>query len=841
MPKISGTLKKAGKLWQVVVPTKKGSAPRPIPQSAQRFSPNTPEGTQVDVETDAANNIVKVTVPGQPEVRPAAPPAPPQQKSSGGKGGWSGGAGGGAAGKGGGARGFGGGGRGFGVNRPSGRQENQQPAKRKLPKAPASILGMPFHNPYTFVPFASHSPVRQDPTWLSADEQLDGASQAVRYTGVVELEITTLSPLVTCESRPYAGGDARGGEQKHKKYRTLSIGSDVIVPATGIRGALRNLLTIITGGALTHVNRHSHLVQGRDVNLGPATLNSKPGTPAHVFLAEVERPGTVFRAGIIRVGKTKLIKLEDLERIRGFNTLKDDRKPKARPLWAKLDAEGNLLEVSDEPSPNRPWKVKLSGRPVNVKGKREGVLLVDTSDQGKIELPTEFWADYSGRNAFGDRAELKKGDLVWLEPVDPNQPPDSIRSASQIRSLQWSRWGKRGQPLLSKLPESVHPDYMRDDGKVDEVTNLFGQVSPERGSQSRPFAARVRPENLVFFDGVRRVQRDVALAPLSQPHPGCVAFYRDNTSADNISDDDLLRGYKVYRTTSERGDGAPWRYQTQGVYGSPGRNDGLLRQPPEQTVNKTCDLVPEGLVGELRISFRSLTARELALLLQACHVTWRLGGGKPLGLGQCRVVVKNLIDEEGQPLAVSGWKRVEQAGSLIVEGWQQSLDEQTVSRAALWEATQKPVAKLRYPRAVDETNHGKTRGGHVWFQRHAKPRMVVEKEGDQSREPGIEPMDVVGELADAARRAEPTLDARIPLIEGQILPPFDPSAPESDLLYAYDGYGEKSDGGRERAFRKLEQFDEKRHVSGQESSEGNQGKNANFRRDQRKDRGEDQK
>jgi hypothetical protein len=74
----------------------------------------------------------------------------------------------------------------------------------------------------------------------------------------------------------------------------------------------------------------------------------------------------------------------------------------------------------------------------------------------------------------------------------------------------------------------------------------------------------VRPENLVFCNALAKVQR-VTLAPLAPPHPGCRAFYRDNVDPDAISDSDPLRGYKVYRTTNESGQDAPWRYEVQGL------------------------------------------------------------------------------------------------------------------------------------------------------------------------------------------------------------------------------------------------------------------------------------
>ena len=41
------------------------------------------------------------------------------------------------------------------------------------------------------------------------------------------------------------------------------------------------------------------------------------------------------------------------------------------------------------------------------------------------------------------------------------------------------------------------------------------------------------------------------LAPLSSPHPGCVAFYRDCDDFSDFAPGRPLRGYKVYRNTSD--------------------------------------------------------------------------------------------------------------------------------------------------------------------------------------------------------------------------------------------------------------------------------------------------
>lgn len=801
----TGKLKKTSKGFLLTLATKKGTADFQIPGAAFCFrTEDAADAMEVDVVRDDQNRIVKVTIPGKNEVAPQAAAAPssrpgqrPGNQRGGGNQGRTGGYG--------------------------GHVRSQPPALSKLPKARPIFLGLPFHNPYTFLPFGDGKTKFQPITAHSADELPDED----RYTGVIELEVKTESPLLTCAPDPV---EEKNG---HKTYSALTIGLDVILPASGVRGALRTLMTVLTGGTLGYVDEHAFLCQGRDLNLGPRGPSSSPSTPEFPMLAEVERPGNAFRDGTVRIGQTKLVSLTELER--QFQGVSLPRGPRSPELWVGLDSDGHVTHISNQKDSQTPWKLKLSGRPVNVRGKREGVFL---QGNDPIVLPAKLWADYSGRNVHGDRPELKPGDLIWIEPRNPELK--QIRNPEDVQGIHWARWARKGESLLHHVEKNfphVLPEYLGkaigdDKGKVDEVTNLFGQVSPKSDAQVKNFAGRIRPENLVFFDAVARIARKVHLAPLVRPHPGCIGFYRDNPEADAISDSDLLRGYKVYRTTNESGNDAPWLFSTQGVYNAQGK-----LESPQQKVNKTVDLVPAGQTGSLRIAFRSLSKRELALMLQACHVTWRLGGGKPLGLGWCSIKVKSLIGEDGLPLGVAGWDICHEHGECTVHGWR-SVVHDLEDRVRMWATSQLPVAKLRYPRSVDDNNHRKSRGGHTWFQRHASPRMTTAK-GDNTREPGLQPLHVDGKLKQRIQNEGANLDNQYPMVSGQPLPQFNPDQPEGDALFGYDAIGADTETRSQptrRVFLDLELFDESQHVSGREKSQGNHGKNADFRKQQKDDR-----
>jgi len=660
--------------------------------------------------------------------------------------------------------------------------------------ASAEIIGSPFHNPYTFIPFPddAHKPKRQKPTPLTIDEiELD------RKSGVLQLEITTISPLLCTE--PKAESEL---ENHHKVYKAHTIGNDVVMPASSVRGSLRTLMTILTGGTLGYLDEDLWLCQARDVTMGP-TVNAKN---RRVFLAEVVKAGNSQKGGTILLGETKLVKYENLI---GSRVIADSDRQNKSQIW--VDNPESPQSRKTEKDAAHQWRIKLSGRPIKLKGKKEGAF---KPNGHIIHLGTQLWRDYQGRNRHSIQKDLKNGDLVWLEPMNPDA--QKIEKEADIKSLQWARWGRGGIKLEKALPKYILPDSMQDDGMVDLVTDLFGQINlATKDRIGDSFAARVRPHNLIFKDGANQLEKKVTLAVLSSPHPGCVAFYRKNSKIDELSKSSPLSGYKVYRNTKERGPNAPWYYSEQGVYD----DQGQLKMPQAQSVNKTADLVKEGVKGKLSIAFRSLNEKELAILLMACAVDWKLGGGKPLGLGHCRVTNIKLINEDGT--VIETFSKDSKTDNLLElpEKYKKLFSEYT-ERIQLYQASQKPIDKLRYPRAVNQNTNKNVRAGLAWFSRHASPK----KTGH-----GLETIWTQKKLAEKAGRSQ---------IKAQPLPPLSATSSQADLLFGYDCVATdiKEDHNKKNLVGNIEPFQASTHKHEHGKSGGNTSQNKNTREDDRRNR-----
>lgn len=672
---------------------------------------------------------------------------------------------------------------------------NHQQRRTNAAAADPKILGEPFHNPYTFVPFASTPLPVAEPTLLTADE-----IDPERFTGVIKVRLQTMSPLLSNDAA------VKSDQPGPKRRSAMKAGGRHVLPAAGVRGALRSLLTVVTGARLGAESEGVWLCQGRDLQLGPRG-QSNPSAPAAVFLARVVVVGSASRPG--RVELNALSGADVLKTVAELGVT--ERRP--NPQDGRGDRRGVVPRQDG-------CQVKFSGRPIKQQGKREGVF---KSSGKEIELKAALWEEYAGRYRSADYPELRPGDLVWLEHVDSESV--SLMDGKQVASIQWARWGRKGRRAMELMAQKRPWLTSALAGKIDMVTDLFGYI--DGGSTSRASrAARVRPDNLVFDEGTQTTR--VELAPLAQPHPGCLAFYRDIDDLDTVGVHTDVRGYKVYRTTKERDQGstkrAPWHYSLQGEF-----KDGQTKPFNQSNIAQSCELINEGSLATLTIAVRSLSRTELAYLLASCTVDWRLGGGKPLGLGHCRPLSVEVQDELGSTTLKrdlcghGGGELDRESPAVMPDEFCSLITPEHRQRLDFYQATQRPVDRLRYPRLTIRSENRRTTGGHSWFQRLAGPRKAA-NQGDSPV--GLQVVPLSGSLQQVAGA---------PHIKAQPLPKFNPESPFADQLYGYDielqqeGRGDASTWDLAAA--------DAAHPAPNRPNQGPQGQNAQTRRANREQRG----
>lgn len=577
-----------------------------------------------------------------------------------------------------------------------------------------NLLDSKFHNPYTFIPFSSK--IERGTRLLQTEDEV----QNTLKSGVIEVEVTTVRPLISLHPVELTG--KKNEDKFPARYNALTIGEDVIVPATSIRGQLRSLSTILTGSSLSTLDMDCWIYEHQR---GTSVVDEKK-----LFLAEVLNPGNSSKPGTIRlfkevrlVSRNALVEcLNSKDKQSDFNNFPEDIKNKrfilenVRDFPVNIDPT-NMLPVNEivlerrirECAPNNSegWRVRPSGTPVGLRYTATKKLLENLSSKTRVKkeamvrgeglelvLPQKYWRQYEDVNPQ-NRHPLEKGTIIWLEPAD--DALTAITNVDQIRSIQWTRWSKKTRMLCEGISSEYWPDFAQSKpDQVDAVTNLFGQVNSSNYEDVPEFAGRIRAENLVF-SGAKKTLENLPLAPLAQPHVGCFQFYKKKGPKGQW----MFRGYKVYRVSKD--DDTPWKYGVQFVCDNQGKMEDFNQQNQGKWVQK----LPAGQIGHVRIAFRGLTDAELALLYTVCTTKWRLGSGKPFGLGLCatRACVQ-LWNDDGTISAPS-------VNSLLPA-------PEIANRKTLWEATQQPVAKVRYPRAGNRTqrnalNNNIHRGGHCWF------------------------------------------------------------------------------------------------------------------------------
>ncbi|QCT36718.1 TIGR03986 family CRISPR-associated RAMP protein [Arachnia propionica] len=513
-----------------------------------------------------------------------------------------------------------------------------------------------FVNPYTFVPLPQKVVRRQSP---GHDPGPDEAPE--RYVGALEVTWHIQSPIAI------------------PTEEWGSIGGDVRIPGSSIKGAVRSTHEMLFGGCL------------RQVDLGyRPTYRQLPNMDAlkdwrmavvlsedEVLLCEEEKKRSSVDSETLRQRLGGKARTGDVIAVNSKNDWKD--KPERRVAERfqvrdrPADASGyeNLagcyvVLITKEGARHETATVK--GKKVRTKwywslGKltRERATI---SSQAKRDFSWammearpdgERWIDvFRGKTklgqARGNKHALEPGSVIWVKVRD-----------GKVTAIKLSQfWRERSKECLgNRIPQETRPC---DDenlrlcpscsvfGSADTLNDKADTDERRREGDQRSYAAHVRFGSAVGID----LQGDeVTLAPLGQPHLGAGLTYLEPTpSAPTPKSRDMrqsrwdsdgtqkrqLRGRKFYwHSNPERQ--LDHLQHTQGVGDVPGRH--LKREHHGAEMCTKAQLVTGGTFRQT-ITFDGLDQFGVASLLAALQpgrllgdgeFALHLGRGKPLGLG----------------------------------------------------------------------------------------------------------------------------------------------------------------------------------------------------------------
>ena len=513
-----------------------------------------------------------------------------------------------------------------------------------------------FVNPYTFVPLPRKVVRRQPP---GHDPGPDEARE--RYVGVLEVTWHIQSPIAI------------------PMEEWGSIGGDVRIPGSSIKGAVRSTHEMLFGGCL------------RQVDLGyRPTYRQLPNMDAlkdwrmavvldddEVLLCEEEKKRSSVDSETLRQRLGGKARTGDVIAVNSKNDWKD--KPERRVAERfqvrdrPADASGyeNLagcyvVLITKEGARHETATVK--GKKVRTKwywslGKltRERATI---SSQAKNDFSWammearpdgERWIDvFRGKTKLGqvrgNKHALEPGSVIWVKVLN-----------GEVTAIKLSQfWRERSEECLgNRIPQETRPC---DDenlrlcpscsvfGSADTLNDKADTDERRREGDQRSYAAHVRFGPAV---GVDLQGGEVTLAPLGQPHLGAgLTYLEPKPSAPTPKSRDMrqsrwdsdgtqkrqLRGRKFYwHSNPERQ--LDHLQHTQGVGDVPGRH--LKREHHGAEMCTKAQLVTGGTFRQT-ITFDGLDQFGVASLLAALQpgrllgdgeFALHLGRGKPLGLG----------------------------------------------------------------------------------------------------------------------------------------------------------------------------------------------------------------
>ena len=513
-----------------------------------------------------------------------------------------------------------------------------------------------FVNPYTFMPLPQKVVRRQPP---GHDPGPDEARE--RYVGALEVTWHIQSPIAI------------------PTEEWGSIGGDVRIPGSSIKGAVRSTHEMLFGGCL------------RQVDLGyRPTYRQLPNMDAlkdwrmavvldddEVLLCEEEKKRSSVDSETLRQRLGGKARTGDVIAVNSKNDWKDKPERRVAERFQVRDRPADesgyedlagcyVVLITKEGARHETATVK--GKKVRTKwywslGKltRERATI---SSQAKRDFSWammearpdgERWIDvFRGKTklgqARGNKHALEPGSVIWVKVRD-----------GEVIAIKLSQfWRERSKECLGdRIPQEARPC---DDenlrlcpscsvfGSADTLNDKADTDERRREGDQRSYAAHVRFGSAV---GVDLQGREVTLAPLGQPHLGAGLTYLEPTppEAAPASRDERwsrwdsdgtpkrqLRGRKFYwHSNPERQ--LDHLQHTQGVGNVPGRH--LKREHHGAEMCTKAQLVTDGTFRQT-ITFDGLDQFGVASLLAALQpgrllgdgeFALHLGRGKPLGLG----------------------------------------------------------------------------------------------------------------------------------------------------------------------------------------------------------------
>lgn len=490
-----------------------------------------------------------------------------------------------------------------------------------------------FLNPYNFIRLLNKKRMTNN---VLGDVPPPPHDRYLGLSGRITCAIENISPLFVSDSHAIDGKSS-----KHREFRFFKVQDEKgklieAVPASSIRGSLRNIFEAVTNSCFVIFDGDRKLEYRKEpsyaLDLEPGIISSLPkgDSLGEVNICEFAKVGAYYWGA-----KSKR------------NVLDNGNWKPGDPVWARITKGRSprawqlARKRSEIENPSQKKQIvqgflKITGK--NIPTKRNEYLFY--SQQGTIKFDDPVVKEYNAilsdqiedkRIDIFQNRKLSPGDLVWVE-VNGNH---AVRiSHVRIPRVQFDK------PLNYFIAE--HLRTCREYSSLCPACRTFGWVYPKKDDETDP-----DPEKITAYAGRVHLSHaelthnagyhdEITLAILSSPKPTTPQFYlldkngNPNPKVDYNTKNALLRGRKLYRHHSKTNSEEYTRAPT---------ND-----PRRDDQNRTIKgALKPGAKFTFTIDYENLDPIELGALLFALQLEeglhHRLGYAKPLGFGSVKLSI----------------------------------------------------------------------------------------------------------------------------------------------------------------------------------------------------------
>lgn len=463
------------------------------------------------------------------------------------------------------------------------------------------------------------------------------------------------------------------GHTKERFYREKGI---PIIPASSLKGAIRNVIDVLTNSVIRNVEDEK-----LEQRMGAGKFESVFGIIES--LPENGKKGIIVEAEKIKV-KTK-------EKIKNSNKSNDYGKEFSKKYNEK---DGLIERVKLRDSIYKLQKIEIQMRPgITVKeklirnskeykdyliddengvqgvlwftspifGKIHEKLLIPKKNGRKFEFSKEEYEDFKyiikqraerikngkdiNSSTFYYDKNLEKGDPLLFEVKDG-------KMAEHLAFSEIPRLRYKFSPL-DLVPEEFRPsDSLK---KLSFSERLFGTTGDTTKKYEEKKDELVALSGRVFFEDAKNYKPEmidngnpVTLKAFGEPHPTLTTFYLDNIEKNyNENKGVSIRGRKFYWHHKEK-IGKPFSEYRKSVEMPKVKNKNG-KYENEFAYNSSLELMDINNEFEFNVNFENLTDEELGVLVYAIELEdgllHKIGKGKAFGFGSCKIEIKEFLLE----------------------------------------------------------------------------------------------------------------------------------------------------------------------------------------------------